>query len=321
MLPHNDAPRLRGAVLVTGASGFVGAAMCRELLARGHNVRALVRNTNAELPGGVKRIVADDFAGPFDTTGALEGVEAVVHLAAIAHRAGGDEKEIRRVNVESAAQLAEAAAGRVRRFVFLSSVKVHGEDSGERAYAESDTPHPEDIYGRSKLEAERAIEAIAARGSMEYVAIRAPLVYGPGVKANFLRLMRWVDHGVPLPLAVVRNRRSLVYLGNLVDAIALCVEHPEARGTFLVSDEECVSTAELTARIARTLGRSARLVAVPTALLKLAGALTGRSGEVQRLTVNLIVDATRIQRLLGWQPRFSLDEGLAETAKWYRSSR
>ncbi len=152
------------------------------------------------------------------------------------------------VNVDGTVRLAEAAAGLVRRFVFLSSVKVHGGDSGSGAYEETDALRPEDSYGRSKLEAERALTGIAARGGMELVLIRPPLVYGPGVKANFLRLLGWVHSGLPLPFASVRNRRSLIYLGNLVDAIARCAEHPAARGPFLVSDEETVSTPDLVSR-------------------------------------------------------------------------
>jgi UDP-glucose 4-epimerase len=156
---------------------------------------------------------------------------------------------------------------------------------------------------------------------MELVLIRPPLVYGPGVKANFLHLLRWIDSGFPVPLAAVRNRRSLIYLGNLVDAIARCVEHPRALGPFLVSDDEVVSTPQLVAHAARALGRPARLVRVPLGVLRVTGVITGRSGEIRRLTGNLVVDTSRAQRLLEWRPPYTLDDGLAETVRWFRSAR
>ncbi len=309
-------------ILVTGASGFVGTALCRALLVRGHEVRAAVRA--ASTPGAARtdlhQVVIPDIAADFDRGALLDGIDTVVHLAAIAHRAAGDA-EMRRVNSDAAVRLAEAAAASARCFVFLSSVKVHGEDSGNRMYGEDDPPRPEDSYGRSKLEAERALTEIAARSRMELVLIRPPLVYGPEVKANFLRLLGWIDSGLPLPFASVRNRRSLIYVGNLVDAIAHCAEHPAARGPFLVSDEESVSTAELVSRIARALERPASLVPAPLWLLRLAGMLAGRLDEIRRLTGNLAVDSSRARRLLDWRPPYTLDAGLAETARWFKSAR
>ena len=309
-------------ILVTGASGFIGTALSHGLLARGHSVRAVVRGAGApaaDLPG-LHRVAVRDIAGEIDRRVLLEGIDVVAHLAAVAHRAA-DAAEMRRVNVEGATRLADAASGLVRRFVFLSSVKVHGEDSGNASYTEVDAPLPEDTYGRSKLEAERALTAIAERAGMELVVLRPPLVYGPGVKANFLRLLGWVDSGVPLPLASVHNRRSLIYVGNLVDAIARCAEHPAARGAFLVSDEESVSTPELVSRIARALGRPARLVPTPPVLLRVAGMIAGRRDEVRRLTGSLVVDSSRARRLLDWRSPYTLDAGLAETARWFRSAR
>lgn len=309
-------------ILVTGASGFVGKALCRELISRGHAVRAAVRQPvpPGEAPLDAHQILVPDIAAGFDRNALLGGVDTVVHLAAIAHRAAG-EAEIRRTNFDATLKLAESAAGSVRRFVFLSSVKVHGEDSGTEAYSEAAPLHPEDAYGRSKLEAERALTDLAARSGMELVLVRPPLVYGPRVKANFLRLLGWIDSGLPLPLASVHNRRSLIYLGNLVDAIALCTEHPSARGAFLVSDEKAVSTPELVARIARALGRPPRLLPFPPALLRLAGAIAGHTGEVRRLTGNLLVDPSRARRVLDWRPPYALDQGLVETARWFRSTR
>lgn len=309
-------------ILVTGASGFIGTALSRGLVARGHSVRAVVRGASAPAADspGLHRVAVPDIAGEVDRRVLLEGIDVVVHLAAVAHRAA-DASEIRRVNVEGATRLADAASGLVRRFVFLSSVKVHGEDSGNASYTELDAPLPEDTYGRSKLEAERALTAIAERAGMELMVLRPPLVYGPGVKANFLRLLGWVDSGLPLPLASVHNRRSLIYVGNLVDAIARCAEHPAVRGPFLVSDEESVSTPELVSRIARALGRPERLVPTPPVLLRVAGMIAGRRDEIRRLTGSLVVDSSRARRLLDWRPPYTLDAGLAETARWFRSAR
>jgi nucleoside-diphosphate-sugar epimerase len=309
-------------ILVTGASGFIGTALCCALLARGHEVRAAVRTARASgaARADLHQVVIPDIAASFDRGALLDGIDTVVHLAAIAHRPASNA-EVRRVNSDATLRLAEAAAASVRRFIFLSSVKVHGEDSGSGTYGEDDALRPEDFYGLSKLEAEQALTETAARSGMELVLIRPPLVYGPGVRANFLRLLRWIDSGLPLPLASVRNRRSLVYLGNLVDAIARCAEHPAARGPILVSDEEVVSTPELAWRIARALGRSARLFPAPTALLRIAGMIAGRRDEIRRLTGNLAVDSSRARRLLDWRPPYTIDAGLAETARWFRSAR
>jgi nucleoside-diphosphate-sugar epimerase len=309
-------------ILVTGASGFVGTALCRALIARGHEVRAAARTASA--PGAaraeVHQVVIPDIAAGFDRGVLLDGVDTIVHLAAIAHRVAG-EAELRRVNSEATVRLAAAAAASVRRFIFMSSVKVHGEDSGRGMYDEDAVLRPEDSYGRSKLEAEHALTGIADRSGMELVLIRPPLVYGPGVKANFLRLLGWVDSGLPLPFASVRNRRSLIYLGNLVDAIARCAEHPAARGPFLVSDAETVSTPELVSRIAGALERPARLLPAPPALLRVAGMIAGRRDEIRRLTGNLAIDSSRARRLLDWRPPHTLDAGLAETARWFKSAR
>jgi len=305
-------------ILVTGASGFIGKALCRELLARAHTVRAAVRRADPSVATGAQEVLVPDIAAEFDRRTLVGDVDAVVHLAAVAHRAASDS-ELHRVNVDATIRLAEAAAGTVRRFVFLSSVKVHGENSGNEAYNEALALRPEDSYGRSKLEAERALADVAGRSGMELVLVRPPLVYGPGVRGNFLRLLRWVDARLPLPFASVRNRRSLIYLDNLVDAVVCCTEHAAARGAFLFGDEETVSTPELVSRLARVLDRPARLLPVPPALLRLAGTIVGRRGDIQRLTGNLVIDTSRARQLLDWRPRYTLDGGLADTARWFRS--
>jgi nucleoside-diphosphate-sugar epimerase len=305
-------------ILVTGASGFIGTALCRELRAHGHAVRAAVRTAAYQEPDRLERVVVTDIAGEFDRGALLDGIDAVVHLAAVGYGAV-DEAMLRRVNVEGATRLACAAAGRVRRFVFVSSVKAHGEESGGRAFSETDMPRPEDAYGRAKLEAERLLLEIAAGSGMELATLRPPLVYGPGVKGNFLRLLRWVDSGWPLPLGAVENHRSLIYVGNLVDAIARCVEHPQASGTFLVGDDESPSTPELVSRMANALGHSARMWPVPVSWLRLAGRIARREEEVRRLVGSLAVDTSLARTRFGWQPPFTLSQGLTATALWYRS--
>jgi nucleoside-diphosphate-sugar epimerase len=222
------------------------------------------------------------------------------------------------VNVDGTRRLAEAAAAHgVRRFLFLSSVKVNGEATGEAPFTEADPPRPEDPYGITKWEGEQALWEVAARSRMEAVVLRAPLVYGAGVKGNFLRLMNVVARGVPLPLASVRNRRSLVYLGNLIDAIAICLAAPRAAGrTYLVSDGEDVSTPALVRALGGALGTPARLVPCPVALLRLAAVLVHRA-DIARLTGSLQVDTSRIRNELGWRAPCSLLAGLQETARWY----
>jgi UDP-glucose 4-epimerase len=206
-------------VLVTGASGFIGLALCRELLGRGHSVVGTARSARSSAED-VDEIVVPDIAGEFDRKALLRGVDAVVHLAAIAHRRGGLESEIRRVNVDATTRLAEAAAGVVRRFVFLSSVKVHGEDSGSAAYRETDVLRPEDLYGRSKMEAEQALGRIASSRHGAGLDSPAAVLRSAG-ESQFPAPARWIDSGLPLPFAGVNNRRSVVYLGNLVDGGAL----------------------------------------------------------------------------------------------------
>jgi nucleoside-diphosphate-sugar epimerase len=256
---------------------------------------------------------------------AVDGIDTVVHLVAHVHVMGHDGSEgeapFYRVNVDGTRALASAAAAAgVRRFVFLSSIKVNG-DSSVQAFTEADVPAPTDAYGKSKWQAEQALREIAERTGMQWVVLRPPLVYGPHVKANFLRLLQAVDRRLPLPIASIRNRRSLLYVGNLVDAIRTCMTYPEAANRlFLVSDGEDVSTPELVRRLAQVLGVQPRLFAVPPAALRLAGRMTGRGQAIERLAGTLQVDASRLRTLLGWTPPFSLGQGLLETARWYRSS-
>lgn len=311
-------------VLVTGATGFVGRALCDALVSRGYAVQAATR-TPVSLPPPVGQITVGDVGPHTEWSQALRGVETVVHLAARTHvlkdTATDPMREYRRVNTEGTARLATAAArAGVRRFVFLSSIKVNGEATAAQPYTAEDMPHPEDGYGKTKWEAERAIRGVERHTGMECVILRPPLVYGPGVKANFLRLMKLVARGVPLPLAAVQNKRSMVYLGNLVDALCASVAAPAAAGkTFLVSDGRDLSTPELVRALAAALAVRPRLFSVPVPLLAALGGVLGRRREIDRLTRSLQVDSTPLRTELGWQPPHTIEDGLAQTAAWWRA--
>ncbi|MHB9159181.1 MAG: UDP-glucose 4-epimerase family protein [Thiobacillus sp.] len=315
-----------GRVVVTGASGFVGRALCAELLRCGHSVKGTLRQIEGipALEKGAEPVVVGAINAATDWKAALAGCDVIVHLAARVHvmddKASDPLAEFREVNTEGTLNLArQAVDAGVKRFVFISTIKVNGEGR-DAAYRETDTPAPADEYAISKWEAEKGLHRIAADTGLEVVILRPPLVYGPGVKANFLRLMRTVARGWPLPLGAIGNRRSLLYLGNFVDAIRLCVEHPGAAGqTFLLDDGEAVSTPDLIRALAHAMGRPARLLAVPVGLLELAGALLGKRAAVARLAGSLYVDSSAIRSRLGWVVPYSLQQGLAATvADWQR---
>ena len=301
-------------VLVTGATGFVGRALCAHLAATGHAVTPAVRRES----GLAHEVVVGDIGSSTDWTMALAGCDAVVHLAARVHvmrdEAIDPLTEFRAVNTQGTLNLArQAAQAGVKRFVFISSIKVNGEGR-DAPYRETDAPAPEDAYAISKWEAEQGLRQIERETGLEVVILRPPLVYGPGVKANFLRLVQIIQRGWPLPLGAIHNRRSLLYLGNFVDAIQVCIEHPDAAGqTFLLDDGEPVSTPELIRALARAMGRPARLLAVPVGVLELAGALLGKRAAVARLTGSLYVDSSLIRSRLGWTPPFTMAAGLAAT--------
>ena len=306
-------------VLITGANGFVGRALCAELLRCGHTVRgALRRKEGRALMEGVDPVMVGTINADTDWKAALASCNVIVHLAARVHvmddTASDPLAAFREVNAEGTLNLArQAARSGVKRFVFISTVKVNGEGRDAR-YRETDATAPEDAYAISKWEAEQGLRQIERETGMEVVILRPPLVYGPGVKANFQRLLQVVRRGWPLPLGAIQNRRSLLYLGNFVDAIRLCVEHPAAAGqTFLLDDGEPVSTPDLIRALARAMGRPARLLAVPVGMLEFAGALLGKRAAVARLTGSLWVDGSVIRTRLGWTPPFSMAAGLAAT--------
>jgi UDP-glucose 4-epimerase len=315
--------------LVTGATGFVGRALVARLVADGvHTVCATTRHPGAPLAAGVPRTVVPEQGPDAGWQAALQSVDVVVHLAARVHvmqeHAPDPLAEFRRANVHGTLNLArQAAQAGARRFVFVSSVKVNGECTAAGApFRADDRPRPEDPYGVSKQEAEAGLRVLARAGPMELVIVRPPLVYGPGVQANFRALMQAVMRGWPLPLGAVHNRRSFVAVDNLVDLLVRCGQHPAAPNhTFLASDGCDLSTTELLQRMARALGRPARLWPVPVPVLLWAGRLLRRGASVQRLCGNLQVDISRTRELLGWTPPIDVDEGLRRAAAGFLSRR
>ncbi|MDD2723479.1 MAG: SDR family oxidoreductase [Methylovulum sp.] len=313
-------------VLVTGAAGFVGKALCVELIAKNFNVTEVTRLSGV-LDCQVGRIGIEGIDGHTDWHTALKNIEVVVHLAArvhVLHETAVDAlAEFRKVNVEGTLNLArQAADAGVKRFVFISTIKVNGENTlPGHAFTADDEPNPVDFYAISKREAEDGLRQLALVSDMEVVVIRPPLVYGAGVKANFQAMMQYLDKGLPLPLGLLANKRSLVALDNLVDVIMLCMTHPAAANqTFLVSDGEDLSTTELLHRLAYAMGKKARLLPVPVNLLKGALFLWGKGAMVQRLCGNLQVDDAKTRQLLAWAPRVDVDLALSQTVQHYLAS-
>jgi len=314
-------------IFVTGANGFIGTNLCKRLLGENFHVCGAVRPGKAILlPKGVETTHVESIERDTAWGNALEGVHTVIHLAALVHgmkdSASDSFAEYRKVNVQGSEHLALAADHYgVKRFIFMSSVKVNGEEN-VRAYKESDVPTPKDSYGISKMEAEKRIKEITADSDMDFVILRSPLVFGPGVKANFLELIKTIDKGTPLPLANVNNQRSFIYLENLVDAILTCIKHSGSVGqTYFVSDNEDVSTPELIRKTASALKKPARLFPFPRLLLFIIGRIAGKDAVVDRLIGSLTVDISKIRSELGWNPPFTMEHGLQKTVEWYLKER
>lgn len=310
-------------ILVTGASGFVGGALVKRLASdRSLNgVVAAVRRKIKSPTQGVQYVLLGDMLPTTDWSMTLKGVDAVVHCAARVHVMNDDATDslqaYREVNVRGTLNLArQAAHAGVRRFVFVSSIKVNGESTQPgQSFTADDIPAPSDPYGVSKLEAEQGLRKIEAQTSMEVVVIRPPLVYGPGAKANFASMMRWVARGIPLPLGTIQNARSIVALDNLVDMLFTCVRHPAAAGQiFLVSDGEDLSTTTLLRRIAKAMGKKVFLIPVPVFVLGWCATLLGKRAVAQRLCCSLQLDINKTRQLLDWTPPVSMDEGLRRAA-------
>lgn len=308
-------------ILLTGASGFIGSALLERLLADGQSVTGTARK---KLVFPFDLVIVGEIGPETRWLDVVKGHQTVVHTAArvhVMHDSASDPlSEFRRVNVEGTLNLArQAAAAGVRRFVFISSIKVNGEETAPgQLFRDDDLPHPLDPYGLSKQEAEEGLRQLAQESGMEVVIVRPPLVYGPGVKANFETMMRWLYRGLPLPLGSIRNRRSLVALDNLVDLIITCIDHPAAANqTFLVSDGEDLSTTELLQRMGAALGKPARLLPVPSALLSAGATVLGKRAVAQRLLGSLQVDMSKTQELLDWTPPVRVDDALRKTAEHF----
>jgi nucleoside-diphosphate-sugar epimerase len=313
-------------VLVTGVTGTVGQPLC-ELLARsGYVVRAALRNDRPVAACIAEKVVVGNIMATTDWQVALDGVDVVLHIAARVHvlyDAGAHAELYMETNARGTRQLANASAqAGIRRFLFLSSVKVNGEETTGQPYSAHDEPCPRDAYGTSKWLAEKHLMEVAARTGMEAVIVRSPLVYGPGVRANFLRLLHWVDKEWPLPLGAIKNSRSLVSIWNLCDLLVHLLKHRLAAGrTWMVSDGEDISTPQLIQRLGSAMNRRVTLLPVPVGVLRLFGNLTGRETEIARLCGSLVVNIEHTRRELEWSPPINLDEGLARTVAAYLSAR
>lgn len=311
---------------VTGGTGLVGRALLARLSSSpNHELFAAVRRPVDDLPGEIVQI--GNLGSQNDWRPFLQGGDVVVHTAARVHvmqdTAIDPIAQFRSVNVQGTLNLArQAADAGIRRFIFLSSIKVNGESTASgRPFLADDIPAPDGPYGVTKMEAEQGLREIAARTGMEVVIIRPPLIYGPGVKANFLSMMHWLWRGIPLPLGAIHNKRSLVALDNLVDLIVTCLDHPAAANqTFLVSDGDDLSTTELLRRMGDALGKPVRLIPVPVGLLTFGANLIGKPDIAQRLCGFLQADISKTRKLLGWNPPISVDEGLRRTAEHFLAS-
>lgn len=309
-------------ILVTGVSGFVGQCLIRELKLKNIRFVGIVRELSLSNIDGM--IEVSDFSIPNVWQKPLANCDVVIHLAARVHvmREATESplKAFLDVNLKGTLSLAEAAAkAGVKRFIYVSSIKVNGESTTNKKFIETDIPNPLDPYAISKWEAEKALRKIELETGMEVVILRPPLIYGPGVKANFASLLKLVDKGLPLPLLAIKNRRSLIFLDNFVDAVITCVTHPNAAGkTYLVSDGEDVSMAQLIKKIAFSLNKPSYLFYFPLIVIRLFAKLIGKTASINRLTESLVIDSSKIRKELEWQPPFSIDQGLKITADAYR---
>lgn len=313
-------------VLVTGATGFVGRILCEVLAQSGYTVRAAVRMGSSAPPSAAEAVTIGNLEGNIEWSQALQDVDCVVHAAARVHMLHDNPANANlylQANAQATQRLAVAcAAAGVGRLIYLSSIKVNGEATADLPFAATDVPGPLDDYGLSKLRAEQSLFEIAMRSGLQAIAIRPPLVYGPQVRANFLRLMSWVYRGIPLPLGAIANSRSMVSVWNLCDLIRCSITAPmPPAGVLLVSDGVDLSTPELIRKLAAAMNRPVRLMAVPVTLLKMGGRMTGKSAEIGRLVGSLQVDISATRHALDWTPPLSVDAGLARTAHWYLKNR
>lgn len=310
--------------MISGAGGFVGKALCAELLRRGQSVSAAVRSGNS-LIENTEVIIIGAIDGETNWADALADVNVVIHLAARVHvmreNATDPLAEFLKVNLHGTSNLArQAASSGVKRLVYVSSIKVNGEQtSTTQSFTELDEPSPQDFYSISKWQAEQALWRISQETGLEIVVVRPPLVYGPGVKGNFAQMLAVIAKHIPLPLAAVDNRRSLIYVKNLVDALIACATHPVAAGqTYLVCDGEDISTPDLLRQLGDAMGCPAHILPLPLSWLRMLGKLSGKSDQVERLLGSLQVDSGKIRRDLNWVPPYTLQQGLQATAELHR---
>jgi UDP-glucose 4-epimerase len=311
-------------VLITGANGFVGSALCKFLVSRGYSVVAAVRaGRTIQDETGLEVVHLNLMRDDADWLAAMKSADCIVHLAASVHNMAADSQDnaqFHQVNSLGACFVArKAAESQAKRFVLLSSIKVHGEGSEIGRYSATDIPRPQDAYSRSKLAAEIGVRRICEEHNMQYACIRPPLVYGPGAPANFFRLMRLVEQGWPLPFKSVNNRRSFVGIQNLNSFIEVCISNPSACGTWLVSDDHDISTPDLLRKLSIHLMCRLRLFSLPRVSLNLIGRVIGRRAEMERLCGSLQVDIAPALNCLRWRPPVSLDEGLALATAAFRA--
>lgn len=312
-------------ILVTGATGFVGKPLCDRLVAQKHLVSATIRSVNdkEKLPHEIKPIVINSLRDSLSRD-QLANTEVVLYLAARVHQMNDNSPNAldayREINTKATICLAKQAAEHgVRRFIYLSSIKVNGEGLTD-PYSEKDTPNPIDPYGQSKWEAEQGLLKLAQETGLEVVIIRPPLIYGPNVKANFLQLLKIIDKSIPLPFGAINNARSILFVGNLVDAMIACLDHPNAKNqTFIVSDGEDLSTTNLIRRLGKALGKSPLLLPIPAELLRLTTKLLGKADIGDRLLGSLQVDSSKIRQMLDWTQPYTVDQGLQATADWFKT--
>ncbi|BCM25276.1 UDP-glucose 4-epimerase [Methyloradius palustris] len=310
--------------LVTGANGFVGSRLIRRLVADGYNVKAIVRS-DQPIASHANKIIVPCVNAETDWSVYLHDIEIIVHLAARVHvmneLSNDSLTAFQEVNLHATVNLAvQAAKAGVRRFVYISSIKVNGEYTHSHPFTELDAPNPKDPYGISKWQTEQALRAVSIRTGMQIVIVRPPLIYGIGVKANFLNLMKLIDRRVPLPFGSINNKRSMLYVENLVDALVQCAIHEKAAGeTYLLSDGYDVSTPELCRLIAMSFGRSVWMINFNLLIMYWLSKLLGKSAAIERLTQSLQIDSRKIRRDLGWSPPYTIEQGLAETVDWFKS--
>ena len=311
-------------ILITG-TGFLGEFLTNKICSTGgHQVVTLSRKYNPSIKESASQKIIEDISNLEDAAEILGNIDVVIHTMARVHIMQNNDSdplvEFRRVNVDGTLDLARRAASKkVRRFIFISSLKVSGESTNEKPFTEQDKALPEDPYGVSKMEAENGLRAIAEETGMEVVIIRPPLIYGPGVKANFLKLIELAARPMPLPFGAVNNKRSMIYVGNLVDFIIKCIDHPRASNqTFLISDGDDLSLSSLLKLIRNAFGKGPRLISVPIFLFRFAGILSGKRDIINRLVGNLHVDSTKAREMLDWTPPFTVTEGINETIGAYK---